>query len=159
MAECELRQLVGREEAKLEDVVGRLGRTVADPRAPVEVQRGDLAVARAVPVHEDPDELGLAEADPRFLAELAVQRVDRVPALLDEPAGEIPLAGARLGGAPAEHNSAVVVDDESRSSRLRIRVRHEATLPALDLHAVRANPGAAPRTVPPGLQVAHGPQQ
>src|ERR671924_973384 len=100
MVECQLRQLVRREEAKLEDIVGRLGRTVVDPRAPVEVQRRDLAVARAVPVHEDPDELGVAEADPRFLAELAVQRVDRVLALLDEPAGEIhlpaPGSAARL---------------------------------------------------------------
>ncbi len=45
--------------------------------------------SHAVPVHEDPDELGVAKADARLLAKLAMEAIERMLALLDEAAGQV----------------------------------------------------------------------
>ena len=112
------RKLVGREPADFTDVVRGLRLSGDDARRPVEVQRRRRVRLRPVAVDPDSDELFGLDLEARLLADLPADRVERVLALLEEPAGEIPVALERLAGAAREEDPAPAVDAERARGRL-----------------------------------------
>jgi hypothetical protein len=153
------RDLVRVEERELEDVVVGCGHSVGDPRAPVEIHGRDLSQLGPVPVHEDADELGVAQADSRLLAQLPVKRVERMLALFDEAARQVQLAGGRLVRSPREHHAALVVDHQGGCGGLRVRVLDEPALGAFDAALIAPDRRPAERAAPPGVELSHGSQQ
>ena len=58
-------------------------------------------------LHPDADELLRLDLEPRFLTQLAYERVERVLLLFQEAARQVPLSHARLVGAPPQQQAAV----------------------------------------------------
>src|SRR6187401_3050706 len=82
-------QLVAPEPAQVVDVV-RGSRLAADrARNPVEVERRLRRRVAAVAVHPGAEELQRLDLEPRLLAQLAAQAVERVLAFLEEAAGSV----------------------------------------------------------------------
>src|SRR5215218_7092666 len=149
------RQLGGAEPPQLADVVGRLWATGDDVRRPVEVQRRRRVVALPVDVHLDRDELERLDLEPGLLAQLTDDRIAWMLALLEESAGQVPLALVGRPGSPAEQDAAVIGDDDGARGRLRVRVAAESAAPTVDAAVAVLECRAAPRAPSPRMEHAH----
>src|SRR5438105_12771761 len=89
-------ELVGLEPGELADVVGRLRLAADHACRPVEVERRLRGRVAAVAVHPDSEELERLDLEAGLLPQLAAQAVQRVLALLEEAAGNVPAALDRL---------------------------------------------------------------
>src|SRR5215216_6593498 len=93
--ELVLGDLVGGKPAELGDVVRGLGISFDDAGRPVEVERRCGGAVASVAVHPDPDQVEGLDLDPRLLLQLAPSAVERVLALVEKAAGEVPAALVR----------------------------------------------------------------
>ena len=116
------RELVGREPAELDEVVGGAS-FPARARGPRETQY-EAAVVRLEPEAEEVQRLDL---EPGLFAHLAEQTVEGQFVLVQEPAGEIPLALAGIEGTPAEEHAPAPVEAHGLDARDGVRVRDEPT--------------------------------
>src|SRR5215211_5910926 len=144
-------QIMRPEPAQLAHVVRRRRLAREHARRPVEVQRRRRVLVLAVGVDLDRDEVERLDLEPRLLPELPDDRRARMLALLQEAAGEIPLALVRSYGAAREEDPPLLVEDDGARGRLRVRVPGEpagrAVDPALAVRELRAAPGTPlPRT-------------
>jgi hypothetical protein len=102
------RELVRREPGELNDIVGRTLDPARDACVPGQTEDGPALVIR---LHPDADELLRLDLQPRFLAQLPDERIERVFVLLEEAAGQIPFSDARFVGAAAEQQLSVALDE------------------------------------------------
>jgi hypothetical protein len=75
--------------------------------------------------------------------------------LVDESAGEIPLAGERIDPPTREQDAPMIVQAHRARGRLRARVDAEAALAAFDQAAAGLDLGSAARAVLPLIELAH----
>lgn len=97
-------ELVRREPAQLDEVVGRPFLPTGDPGVPGQAEDRAALVAR---LHPDADELLRLDDEAGLLAQLPDERVERMLVLFEEAAREVPLPNARVVGAPSKQQSAV----------------------------------------------------
>ena len=151
----------GRNHAELADVVRRLGLAADEPRRPVEVQRRVRVLVGAVAIHPDAEELAGLDLEPGLLAQLPAQGVERVLALLEEAARQIPVA---LGGPRRRAGRA----GPGRRRRCRSRTPSASSSPRRGSRrpcTPRARPSStsmvAPQTraEPPSAELGHGVQR
>src|SRR5579862_1443195 len=145
------RQLAGPEPAQLLDVVGGRGLAVAadEPRQP----EHEGAV---VGLDMRAEELERFDLDPRLLAELAPEAVDRVLALLEKPARDVPEPLPRLS-LPARQQHLPVALEEALGRRRRVRPVAGAAGSTAGMAAVEAGElAAAAWAEPPAVEDAHG---
>jgi Cyclic nucleotide-binding domain len=147
--------LVGREPAELADVVGRRQRSVADPGAVVDVERGDNAPFVLVAIHPDAEQALVREPDPCLLAQLAGEAVKWALSFLEESTGKIPLARARIVRSLAEQDATFVVADHRGCRGHRVREGDEATYGAFDAAVLGLDRARADGTVLPTVELAH----
>jgi hypothetical protein len=153
VGECELagrRQLARSEPAQLNEVVA--GRTFAvDASGPREAE-DDPAVVRLEPV---PEELDRVDLERRLFADLPAQRVERELVLVQEPAGQVPEAGARILRAPAEQDTSRWVEAHGFDAGHRVGVADVAARGALHAVTCVVDSLAADGTEAPAVQSTH----
>ena len=155
MAERELvvgGQLVRREPRQLRDVVGGSLDAVENARVPGQTEDGAALVAG---LHPDADEALRLDLEPGLLSKLANERVERVFVLLEEAAGQVPHADARVERAPPEQQPAVPLD-ERLHGRSGVRPDDVPAGRAGEVVAAVLALDAAARTEPPTVEDAHG---
>ena len=111
------RKLMRREPGELGAVVRRPLRAAGDARVPGQAEDGAPVV---VGLHPHADEGLRLDLEPGLLAELTDERVERMFGLLEEPAGQVPEADARVEGSTAEKKLPVALD-ERLHGRGRVR--------------------------------------
>ena len=146
------RQLVRREPGQLRDVVGGSLDAVKNARVPGQTEDGAALVAG---LHPDADEALRLDLEPGLLAQLAHDGVERMLVLLEEAAGEVPGADARLEGPPPEQQPAVALD-ERLHGRGGIRPDDVAAARADEAVTEMLALDAAARAEPPTVEDAHG---
>src|SRR6187431_2887466 len=149
------RDLVRSKPTELRDVVGRLRVSVDDPGRPVEIQ-GRLS--RAVPfvaVDPDSEELERLDGDAGFLPQLPADAVERMLLLVEEPAGEVPLALERIDRPTREQEAPLAVHADRTRGRLGARIGAEAAVSALGHPCVDFDLRCAARAVLPLVELAH----
>src|SRR5207247_591324 len=101
-----------------------------------------------VRLHPRAEKVDRLRLEPRLLAQLAAEAVERVLALFEEAAREVPEPGRRIVRAPAEQHAPVFLDQRLRA-RHRVRPRLEAARDAGEV-PVRSGqrPGAAGAEAP-----------
>ena len=90
-----------------------------------------------------------------LLAQLADEGVEWMLVLLEEAAGEVPEADARIEGPPAEQQAAVALD-ERLHGRCRVRPDDVPAGRAREVVASMLALDAAARAEPPAVEEAHG---
>src|SRR5205085_7188377 len=144
------RELVLGKPSQLGEVVGRT-RYAARACNPRQAQNGP-AVVRLVP---EPEEAQRLDLEARFLTDLPPQSCERLFALVEEAAGQVPVAGVRLEPATAEQDSVVVVEHDRFRARHRIRIRDETARGALETPCVTGERRCAARAILPIIKQAH----
>src|SRR4051812_38731310 len=139
------RKLVAPEPAKLRQVVAGAFGAAGRRRAPRQAEHG----APVVGLEVDPDESGGGDLEPRLLADLAPQPLERVLRLVEEPAGEVPEAECRLELPPAEEHASGAVDDHGLDARHRVRVCAKPARRAQREARTLLDSLAAARAIPP----------
>ena len=106
-----------------------------------------MARARAVAVarHERAEPRGRLDLEARLLEQLAAQRVERVLALPEEAAREVPHPRIGLPRPSGQQDSALVVDAERARRRRGVRVRDVAAGRALGEFVRRGSTSAPQR--------------
>ena len=145
------RQLVRREPGQLRDVVGRTLRAAGDARVPGQAEHDPVLVR----LHPDADEALRLDLEPGLLAQLAHDGVERMLVLLEEAAGQVPEADARVEGPPYEQQAAVALDERLGGGR-RVRPDHVPAGRARKVVAAMLALDAAARADPPTVEDAHG---
>ena len=144
------RQLVGREPPQLDEIVGRSAVTV-HARRPRQAEH-DTAVVRLEPVAEESERLDLEAG---LLADLTAQRVERELVLVQEAAGQIPLARAGSERAAAQQHAAARVEAHGLDARNRVRVGDIAARAAFRAVVELVDSLAADGTEPPAVERTH----
>ena len=127
------RELVRSEPAELGDVVRGDRLPLVHLDRPVDVQRGGGVGRVAVDVHPDADEAHRPGDEPGLLLELATKPVERVLALLEEPAGTVPEPEVGLDRPTGEEQPALGVLDEGADARRRVGVVRRAAAGAVQV--------------------------
>src|SRR5438093_3041224 len=144
--------LAGREPLQLDEVVARprIASTTREPRQ----AEDDAAVVGLVPETEEPERLDLEAG---LFADFAPQRFQRLLALLEKAAGQIPTAAPRLEAAAAEQHASLVVEEYRLRSRHGARVGDEAAGGAGEPRSVAGERRGAAGTILPGVERTHDP--
>src|SRR5262245_48526286 len=151
--------LVWCEPPHLGDVVRCRRLTAEHARSPVEVERVVRVLVVAVAIHPDPDEVPGLDLEPGLLEQLAPEPGERMLALVEEAAWEVPVAAEGLAGAAGEEGAALVVGHDRACRHLGAGPRPEAAFRALRTQAVlHLQAGAADRAEIPPTQLGHGVQ-
>jgi hypothetical protein len=155
VAERELvvaRQLVRGEPGELGDVVGGPLRATDDASIPGQAEDGSPLVAG---LHPDADERLRLDLEAGLLAQLANEGVQGMLVLLEEAAGKVPQADARLERPPPEEEPAVALDERLHRGR-RVRPDDVAARRAIEAIAEVLALDATARAEPPAVEDAHG---
>jgi hypothetical protein len=112
--------------------------------------------AVAVSVEPGPDEPVRLDLEPRLLAELPAETVERRLGLFEEAAGQVPCVPIRIAGPANEQQPPVVVDDERAGGGLGVRVRDESARRTIDPFVRVLELRGAARAVLPAVDPAHG---
>src|SRR5712691_180456 len=142
--------VVSREPLQLDEIVAgaRIAVTVREPRQ----AEHDAAVVRFVPEPEKAEGLDLESG---LLADLASQRIERLLALVEEAAGQIPIAAPRLEAPAAEQHAPVVVKEHSLRAGHGACVGDEAARGALEARSVAGERGGAAGAILPAIDCTH----
>jgi len=152
--ECELLvggELVRREPAKLDDVVRRPFLAARDAGIPRQAEDG---AALIVGLHPDADEPLRLDVEPRLLAQLADEPVERMLLLLEEAARQVPLPDARLERPPPQQQAAVPLHQRLHSGR-RVRPDDVAARRAGEVVAPMLTLRTAAGTHAPAIEKGH----
>lgn len=144
--------VVSREPLQLDEIVAgaRIAVTACEPRQ----AEDDAAFVRLVPEAEKGERLDLESG---LLADLASQRLERLLALLEEAAGQIPVAAPRLEATAAEQYAPVVVEEHGLRAGHGARVRDEAACGALEARSIAGEHGGAAGAILPAVEHTHDP--
>jgi Cyclic nucleotide-binding domain len=144
-------KLVRLEPAELDEVVGRTAFAVC-ASGPREAEH-DAGVVRFEP---EAQELGRLDLQPRFLADLAEQAVDRQLVLVQEAAGQIPESLAGVAGPAPEQHASPFVDADRLGAGDRIRIGDVTARPAFRTILDSLGSLGADGTELPAVQSTHG---
>ena len=145
------RQLVRREPGQLRAIVGRPLRPPGDTRVPGQAEHNPVLVW----LHPDADEAPRLDLEPGLLAQLANEGVERMLVLLEEAAGEVPEADARVEGPPPEQQAAVALDERLDGGR-RVCPDDVPAGGARNVVAAMLGLDTAARAEQPTVEDAHG---
>src|SRR4029450_7864005 len=106
-------------------------------------------------IHPDAEEALVSDLDPGLLAQLPFDAVQRILALFEEAARQVPLPGEGILRALTEENAPPVVDDNPGRGRVRVRIGGEAAVRTFETAGGRRDRCRAPGAVSPLVHLAH----
>ncbi len=112
--------------------------------------------ASVVGLEPEPEELEWLDLEARLLPNLPTERIERVLVLVQEPARQIPEAGAGIERAPPEQDSPTPVEADALRPRHGVAVTDEATGTALGAVLDLLDSLAADGTEAPAVESTHG---
>ncbi len=144
------RELVAGEPAQLLEIVARRRLAARDRRQPGDAEHR----APLVGLEPEPEQLADVELETGLLQHLAPKPVERVLALVEKPAGEVPASGRWIVRPPAEEHP-VAVADHGLCARHRVPPGVEPARVAGEPVSLDGERGCAPGAEPPPVEDPH----